>query len=352
MTLAQKIGQLFVLGFRGTDVSEESDIARAISEFGIGGVILFDVDMVHGRPVNNIESPDQLREMVRTLKDYSEIPLLVGIDQEGGKVNRLKPDYGFPPTRSHRELGETGDPAESFKEGRLIASTLRGLGINLNFAPVVDIVPEPDDSPIGIKERSFGAATEDVIEHAEAYIRAHREEGILTCCKHFPGLGTAHKDTHLGFVDITDTWKPIETEPYRRLARQDLCPLIMTTHAFNKQLDEEYPATLSGQTIDGFLRKDLGYNGVVISDDMQMRAISDHYGLKESLRLGIKAGLDLFCFGNNLMEEKIEASQVIELVLELVKEGSVTEERIGQSVTGILELKESLRQNPGSGDSQ
>lgn len=352
MTLAQKIAQLFVLGFRGMDVSETSNIARAIAEFGIGGVILFDVDMVHGKPVNNIESPEQVRQMVQTLKGYSDIPLLVGIDQEGGKVNRLKPDYGFPPTRSHRELGETGNPAESYREGLLIATTLKTLGINLNFAPVVDIVPDAAHSPIGEKDRSFGATPEIVIQQAEAFIKAHHQKGILTCCKHFPGLGTAHKDTHLGFVDITDTWKPHETEPYRRLTQLNLCPLVMTTHAFNKHLDAQYPATLSEQTIQGFLRQDIGYNGVVISDDMQMKAISDHYGLKEALRLGIKAGLDLFCFGNNLIEEKIEAPQVIELVLELVEEGSVTEARIDQSVARILALKENWREDSSPNDIQ
>lgn len=339
MTLEEKIGQLFVMGFRGADVSEESTIAHEIRNCGIGGVILFDKDMVYHRPVNNIESPDQVRKLVETLQGYASTPLLVSIDQEGGNVNRLKPEYGFPPTRSHFVLGENSDVTSTESEGELIARTLKEYGINLNFAPVVDIAEDMETSIIGNRERSFGTTKEIVINHAEAYIKGHQKHNVLTCCKHFPGLGSALGDTHYGFVDATDTWKSNEVVPYQYLISKDLCPMIMTTHVFNGAFDEKYPATLSRKTINDYLRNELGFDGVVISDDMQMQSISDHYSLKESLRLGIEAGLDMFCFGNNLLKEAIKADDAIQVVKELVEDGIVTEGRIEASVKRILKLK-------------
>lgn len=347
MNLEEKIGQLFLMGFRGADVSEGSVIAHEIRDCGIGGVILFDKDMVYHRPVNNIESPEQVKELVSTLQSYAEIPLLVSIDQEGGNVNRLKPEYGFPPTKSHFALGEIDETIATEAEGELIALTLKAHGINLNFAPVVDIAEDMKTSIIGNRERSFGKTKERVIAHAEAYIKGHQRHQVLTCCKHFPGLGSALGDTHYGFVDATDTWKHDEVEPYRYLFSQDLCPMIMTTHVFNGAFDDKYPATLSKKTINDFLRDELGFVGVVISDDMQMQAISDHYSLKESLKLGLEAGLDMFCFGNNLLEEAIKADEAIQVVKELVEDGTISEERIDISVNRISKLKSMVTQ-PGA----
>ena len=347
MNLEEKIGQLFLMGFRGADVSEESVIAHEIRDCGIGGVILFDKDMVYHRPVNNIESPEQVKELVSTLQNYAEIPLLVSIDQEGGNVNRLKPEYGFPPTKSHFALGEIDETIATEAEGELIALTLKAHGINLNFAPVVDIAEDMETSIIGNRERSFGKTKGRVTAHAEAYIKGHQRHQVLTCCKHFPGLGSASGDTHYGFVDATDTWKHDEVEPYRYLFSQDLCPMIMTTHVFNGAFDDKYPATLSKKTINDFLRVELGFDGVVISDDMQMQAISDHYSLKESLKLGLEAGLDMFCFGNNLLEEAIKADEAIQVVKELVEDGTVPEERIDISVNRISKLKSMVTQ-PGA----
>tara|TARA_R110002096_G_scaffold151859_1_gene314597 strand:+ start:1424 stop:2470 length:1047 start_codon:yes stop_codon:yes gene_type:complete len=340
MTLEEKIGQLFVMGFRGGDVSPGSTVHHDIAELGVGGVILFDKDMVYHRPVNNIESPEQLNELTKQLQSYSDLPLFISIDQEGGLINRLKPEYGFPETRSHGELGKLNDPKETETEGAHIAKILRGMGINLNFAPVLDIAKNPETSVIGKRERSFGADDASVSLHSEAYVRGHESENILSCCKHFPGHGSAVGDTHFGFVDVTDTWEENEVAPYKNLIEKDLCRMIMTAHIFNKRFDDKLPSTLSEKAIQGFLRTELGYDGVVISDDMQMQAISDHYSLKESLRLGILAGLDLFCFGNNLLQEQIKASEAINAVLELVEEGEISEERIDVSVNRILKLKE------------
>ncbi len=342
MTLKEKIGQLFVMGFRGGDVSVGSIIHKEITELGIGGVILFDKDMVYHRPVNNIESPKQLKALTDQLKSYTKVPLLISIDQEGGLINRLKPEYGFPESRSHHELGKIDDVEESEAEGLGIASVLNDMGINLNFAPVVDIAKDPSSSVIGKRERSFGANAAIVSKHAEAYINGHDAKKIISCCKHFPGHGSAVGDTHFGFVDVTDTWDESEAEPYKHLINKNKCRMIMTAHIFNKNFDDAYPATLSEKTMQGFLRGKLGYDGVIISDDMQMQAISDHYSLKDSLKLGLQAGLDLFCFGNNLLQEQVRASDVIGAVLELVEEGTISEARIDESVNRILKLKEAI----------
>lgn len=342
MTLKEKIAQLFIMGFRGGDVSPGSIIHKEITELGIGGVILFDKDMVYHRPVNNIESPKQLKALINQLKSYTKVPLFISIDQEGGLINRLKPEYGFPESRSHQELGKIDDVDESEAEGLGIATVLNEMGINLNFAPVVDIAIDPTSSVIGKRERSFGANKDIVSKHAEAYIRGHDNQNVLSCCKHFPGHGSAVGDTHFGFVDVTDTWDESEAEPYRYLINKNKCRMIMTAHIFNKNFDDTYPATLSEKTIQGFLRDKLGYEGVIISDDMQMQAISDHYSLKDSLKLGLQAGLDLFCFGNNLLQEQVRASDVVGAVLELVEEDTISEARIDESVHRILKLKEAI----------
>lgn len=342
LSLKEKIGQLFLMGFRGHDISRDSKVLDMVREHKPGGLILFDKDMVSDQPVHNIKSPEQVRSLTQALQDASSVPLLIGIDQEGGLINRLKPDYGFPETRSHQALGELDDPEITRKEGLLIAEMLSNAGINLNFAPVVDLTLNDKSSIIAKRERSFGKDAEKVIKHAREYILGHRKEQICTCCKHFPGHGSAEGDTHAGFVDVTHTWSREELKPYRELIREGLCPMIMTAHIFNSRLDSDNPATLSHYVLTELLRDELGFKGVVISDDMQMRAISDHYDLKESLNLGLQAGLDIFCFGNNLLPEPVELAKAIAAVEELVESGEITEERINASVERILKLKNSL----------
>lgn len=342
LTLKEKIGQLFLMGFRGNDISEDSEILEMIEQSKPGGVILFDKDMVHEQPVHNIKSPEQVRRLTSALQHASDIPLLIGIDQEGGLINRLKPEYGFPETLSHQKLGEKNEITFTKTHSEHIANTLSAAGINLNFAPVLDLSSNPDSSIIAKRERSFGRSPQKVTDHARAYIEGHREVNILTCCKHFPGHGSAEGDTHAGFVDVTNTWQEDELEPYKALINEGKCNMIMTAHIFNAKLDEDVPATLSRNVLQNILRNELKFTGVVISDDMQMRAISDHYSLKESLEKGLNAGLDIFCFGNNLLKEQVELKHAISSVEDLVEEGKVTEERIDESVSRILTLKAQL----------
>lgn len=339
LSLKEKIAQLFLIGFHGNECDDDSEIYNLIKNTKPGGVILFDKDMVFNQPVHNIKSPQQLSKLTTQLQAVSELPLFIGVDQEGGLINRLKPEYGFPETRSHQKLGEIDDTKETQKEGELISGVLKENGINVNFAPCVDLDLNPDSSIISKRERCFGSDSSKVNKHAEAYIIGHQKNNIITACKHFPGHGSAAGDTHAGFVDVTDTWKEDEMEPYKYMIDQDLCPVIMTSHIFNGNFDSTYPATLSKKTIQETLRDQMGYNGVVISDDMQMRAISDHYGLKESLKLGLEAGIDVFCFGNNLLKEQVDLANAIDVVVELVNNGDISEERINESVERIFKAK-------------
>lgn len=339
LSLREKIAQLFLIGFHGNNCSKGSEVWNMIQDYKPGGVILFDKDMVNHQPVHNIKSPEQVRELTSNLQKASSVPLLIGVDQEGGLINRLKPEYGFPETRSHQKLGEIDDVDVTFGEATHIASILSESGININFAPCVDLAIEKESSIIAKRERCFGESSEQVVKHAKAYIKGHQKKGILTACKHFPGHGSAKGDTHAGFVDVTETWKEDELKPYIKLIKAGLCPVIMTSHIFNGKFDNTLPATLSQKTIMGLLRNEIGFDGVVISDDMQMRAISDHYELAESLKLGLEAGLDFFCFGNNLLKEQVRLDIAISAIEELVTNGTVSELRINESAQRIINLK-------------
>jgi len=340
MTLREKLGQLLLVGFRGCTPAECAAVVRDIREHHVGGVILFDQDMADpGRGRRNIDSPAQVRALVAHLQSQAAIPLLVAIDQEGGRVNRLKADYGFPPSVSHEELGRLDQPAATRRHSALIAHTLAELGINLNLAPVVDLDANPDNPIIKGKGRSFSSDPEAVARHAAEFVKAHRARGVLACAKHFPGHGSAAGDTHLGLVDVTATWHERELVPFRRLIDAGLCDAIMSAHVFNRRLDPERPATLSRAVITGLLREQLGFGGVVISDDMEMKAISSHYGLEQSVLAAIEAGVDVLCFGNNLSYDPGIAGKALAILQRAVTSGLLPEARIDESCQRVLALK-------------
>lgn len=342
-TLSDKIGQMLLVGFRGYSVTEADPVVRDLQERNLGSVIYFDQEMadtqLKGR---NIQSPEQVSALSRTLKGYARTPLLVSIDQEGGRVNRLKSDYGFPETLSHEELGKRNDPKFTFEHAESIAQTLARAGINLNLAPVVDLDANPDNPIIKGKKRSFHSDPEIVASHAVEYARAHHKHGVLVCPKHFPGHGSAMGDTHLGYVDVTKTWNERELIPFKRMVDEGLCDLVMTAHVFNANLDPEYPATLSKRVLQGLLREKLGYKGVITSDDMEMKAISARYGLENAIQMGIEAGLDILCFGNNMAYDRNIGEKVHGIILRLVESGRISEERINDSYQRVMALKQKI----------
>ncbi|HEX6473838.1 MAG TPA: glycoside hydrolase family 3 N-terminal domain-containing protein, partial [Candidatus Limnocylindria bacterium] len=270
------------------------------------------------------------------------LPLLIAVDEEGGQVARLGPDHGFPPTVSAAELGAEDDVRVTRRAGRDIARTLRAAGINLNLAPVVDLNLNPDNPIIGALDRSFGADPDLVHRQAAAFMDGHRAIGVWTTLKHFPGHGSATGDTHLGVVDVTDTWQRVELRPFGDLIADGHAQAILTAHVFNARLDPEHPATLSHATITGILRRQLGWRGVVISDDMQMGAIRDAYGYPDAVRLAILAGVDILTIANQQVFEEGIVEQTIELVAGMVEDGSIPESRIDQSWRRISDLRQKI----------
>jgi len=341
--LADKIAELVMVGFRGTTLDGTEAILEQVRAGQVGGVVLFDVD-VATRSSRNIDSREQLKSLVAELQAAAPSPLLVAVDQEGGRVSRLKERYGFPATLSQQELGERGDLALTRSQARQTAEILADVGINLNLAPVIDLNVNPASPVIGALGRSFSADPTVVADHARAVIEAHRSQDVLTAVKHFPGHGSAPGDTHLGFVDVTGTWSPAELEPYRTLVNEGNVDLVMTAHVFNSRLDGQWPATLSPATVTGVLRNELGFQGVVVADDLQMGAIADRYGLETAVHQALAAGVDILLFANNNLQsyEPDIAPRVVALVESLVREGVLTEERIDESVERVRALKRGL----------
>lgn len=331
-----------MVGFRGTQLADDHFILRDLRKHNLGGVILFDYDLKSREYGRNIASPEQLRELTNRLRREARQPLFIAIDQEGGRVNRLSPRYGFPATLSHEELGRLDDPAETARHAAAQARTLREAGINFNLAPVVDLRVNPDNPVIARYGRAFAADPAKVTTQARAYIAGHRQEGVLTCLKHFPGHGSSTADSHFGFTDVSGSWRKDELIPYRELITAGLADAVMTAHVFNAQLDKDLPATLSPAVIDGLLRKELGFPGPVLSDDLQMAAISARHSLPEAVEKAVLAGVDILIFGNNLAYDEEIVPRVLAILHGLLRREVIDEARIDASWRRIQKLKEAL----------
>ncbi|MFH2124708.1 MAG: glycoside hydrolase family 3 N-terminal domain-containing protein [Pseudomonadota bacterium] len=342
MNIEQKIGQLLLLGFEGDTIDASHPVARDISRRNLGGVILFDHSLAKKQALNNIRSASQVKELTTTLQGFAHTPLLIAVDQEGGKVRRLKPTMGFPATASAAELGQKDDRTLTSIHAMTTADTLQAMGINFNLAPVVDINTFPENPVIGRLDRSFSPSPATVNAHASEWIRAHNRRGILSCLKHFPGHGSSRCDSHLGFTDITETWTAEELQPYKDLIASGLADAIMTGHLVHKGLDPIHPATLSPRIISSLLRQELHFTGAVISDDLQMKAITDRYGLEEAACLALAAGVDLLIIGNNLDYTPDIMTRIIAAVLQALQSGALLEQQIHEAYTRVQQLKKKI----------
>ena len=338
-TLGFKIAQMVMVGFRGTALIEASPIWEAVRNWRIGGVLLFDNP---DPSIGNIQSPEQLTSLTASLQELTPVPLLIAIDQEGGKVARLKPRNGFPTTPSQQYLGDLNDLSTTRRYANTTASILKEHGINLNLAPVVDLNTNPSNPVIGSLGRSFSADAGVVSNQAFEVLAAHMEHRVYCALKHFPGHGSSHADSHAGFVDVTNTWSRQELEPYRQIITWGMCNVIMTAHIYNAHLDPELPATLSYPTITGLLREELGYDGVVMTDDMQMGAITSYYSFDKAIELAVKAGVDIITIGNNLLNGPDTVARTISVIRGLIERGEITYDRIDQSYRRIKRLKSAL----------
>ena len=342
VTLEDKVGQLLMVGFRGFELSDTSHISRDISEYNLGGVILFDVDVPTGQPIRNIDSFSQVRSLNASLQREASTPLLIAIDQEGGRVARLKPAKGFPETVSAEYLGELDNLDTTRTYASEQTALLDSLGINVNFAPVVDLNTNPENPVIGSIERSYGANPELVTRHARIVIEEHQQSNLLPVIKHFPGHGSAWNDSHVGMADVTDTWADVELEPYRNLAETGYNFGVMTAHVLNRKLDEELPATLSEPIQTGLLRETIGFEGVLFSDDMQMEAIRSFYGLEFAIENALNAGVDMLVFGNNSVYQPNIVPDAVDIIVDLVESGAVSEARINEAYNRVTTAKQNL----------
>lgn len=342
--LRTEIAQMLMVGFRGTTLTKENHIYNDIKELKIGGVILFEYDAPSRKRPRNITSRQQLKKLCADLQALNNDKLLIAIDQEGGKVSRLKEKYGFPSFAGAKQMAASGSTDSTAYWSDLTAKTLRNVGINLNFAPCTDVDVNPDCPIIGKLGRSFSSSPEEVARHAKAWITAHKKMGVLSCVKHFPGHGSSESDTHLGIADVSETWSDKELIPFRRLIKDNVVDLVMTSHVYNSKLDAEWPATLSEKVINGHLRKRLGFKGVVVTDDLAMGAMVSQYSFDTILSRAILAGADILCLSNNgdTYDPEI-AAKAIDIIVEKVKDGTIPEKRIHESYDRIMALKKSLQ---------
>jgi len=336
------LGQMIISGFRGTNLTQHSPIIKDLETYDIGGVILYDEDVADPNlDSRNIASPEQVTQLVQYLKSINDNSLIIGIDQEGGEVQRLRTKYGFPDCPSWGSVGTINDQDATRDFSTSIAETLSGLGINLNFAPVLDL----DINPLAFvprEGRCFSSNPEMVAEHARIFVDEHMSRNIIPVLKHFPGLGSAAADTHEGFTDISDTWSETELIPYTSLLSTADIPVIMVGHCFNKNLDPDWPASMSHNIITGLLRKELGFEGIVVCDDPMMGAIAKHFPFDVVMEKMINAGVDLFCFGNNLVHDPDIVPRFIKTIESLIASGKITEDRIQESLNRIAALKENM----------
>lgn len=339
VSLDEMMGQMIMVGFRGLEVSEDSTIAKDIKAGKVGGVILFNRDVALGTSVRNITSPEQVKKLNATLQSFAKIPLLIAVDQEGGKVVRLRADAGFPASVSQQYLGTLNvEDSTRFYASRM-AKVMHETGFNVNFAPSVDVNVNPASPVIGAIGRSLSGDTSIVARHAGYIIEEQHKSHIISVLKHFPGHGSAGADSHLGFVDVTQTWQPYELAPYRALIQSGKVDMIMTAHIFNSHWDVQHPATLSPYVITDMLRNQLGFQGVIISDDMNMKAISEFYSFEKAIEMAVNAGVDILLIANNIHYDKDAATQTLNVLKQLVQDGKISPERIEESYRRIIALK-------------
>lgn len=336
--LKEKIGQMLFVGFRGIKAPQDSEIYKIIKNVKPGGIMLFDYDVPSASFERNIENPEQVKSLIKELQNDSKTPLFMAVDAEGGNVLRLKKEYGFVGILSPEKMAETKSTA---KESAKLAKELHNLGFNMDFAPVIDVNVNPKNPIIGKLERSFSSNPEIVAENARIFIENLAKENIVAVAKHFPGHGSSSSDSHLGIVDVTKTYQQNELLPYKSLNQQGILRAVMTAHIINKNIDEKYPATLSDKFLENILRKEIGFSGIIISDDMQMSAISKNYGFEESIVLAVNAGVDMISISNNTTAgyDKNAAYKARDAIFSAVKQGKISQERINESYKKILDLK-------------
>lgn len=324
MSLDEKIGQMLMVGIDGTEVDD--DFKEFAEEYKFGTVILFG---------KNITSAEQLVNFTNSIKSTAgDIPYIIGMDEEGGLVTRLPDDVLSMPAAL--TIAGSEDTEYCYNAGYQIGTQITSFGLHTGFSPVLDIWSNPDNTVIG--NRAYGKTSDDVCKYGIADMLGLKASGAIPVAKHFPGHGDTETDSHYGLPLVTKTKEELwqsELLPFKS-AIENGVPMIMAAHILCTELDEKYPASMSKNIITDLLRDEMGFEGVIITDDLTMGAISESYSFGDAAVLSINAGCDILsiCFGEDNVKQAFTA------IKEAVKNGDITEERINESVRRILKLKE------------
>jgi len=327
LSLKEKLFQMFILGFSGTEFNKENENIRKAIKSGLGGVILFS---------ENIDSYDQTARLTESLRKTASIPLFISIDQEGGRVERTGNIKNKIKYLSAGELAAMGNNEYARIQAEAISQELNYMGCNMNFAPVMDVNTNENNPIIGI--RAFGSNSEKVMEYAAVFYKTFIQNSIIPVVKHFPGHGPTEEDSHLTMPYVGLSCKELEAthiKPFKK-ALQDGVNAVMISHVHFRCFNTgAVPASLSKEVVTGYLRQKLGFNGLVISDDMVMGGVQNYYSGFEACMKGINAGIDVFIYRNSTDE----TIKIIEDLCKVVNKGDLSEKRINESVKRILLCK-------------
>ena len=314
VTLYEKCAGLFMVGFPGTE--PDADV-RGLIDDGIFGAILFK---------RNVSAPAQTAGLIRALKSHAGRPFVLAVDQEGGRVARLRGEP-FTTLPSMRDIGRSRDAGLAARVGQLLAYECRALGFDWDFAPVLDVDTNPKNPVIG--DRALHHEAAEVARLGVALAQGMESGGVASCGKHFPGHGDTAQDSHLALPRLPhdlQRLRDVELVPFAAFARARLSSL-MTAHVIFEALERELPATMSPSVLDGLLRRELGFQGVLVSDDLEMKAIADHYSVEQAVVAGVNAGVDLFLVCHSA---KVQRAAIAALV-KAVEEGQVPVARIDEA---------------------
>jgi beta-N-acetylhexosaminidase len=330
-------GQMIVVGFEGDDKSDKSvkAVAAKIAAGELGGVMYL-------KP--NVKSLDAVHAMNALFRSSSPgLPPFITLDQEGGAVERLTEAVGFDELPNAATVAAKNSPAEAEALYEGMAREVAELGFSVNFGPVADLNVNPDNQVIAKFGRAYGKTAKTVAAYDEAFIAAHHAAGIITSLKHFPGHGSSTADSHEGFVDISKSWSAEELEPYRIMFADGYADMVMVGHLYHKDFAGQgagkLPASLSSEWIDGVLRGQLGFRGVVISDDLEMGAIRKIYDLHDTVVQAVNAGTDVLLFSNTVAPSSGLADKVRQILVSEAESDPAFRERIGASYARIVALK-------------
>lgn len=333
MTLEEKIGQMFIVELDSLDPTDESDertltdgMKKTIERYHVGGVILF---------ARDIQTRKQTKKLTSDLQDASKIPMFISVDEEGGSVSRIASNKKMKTTSfpSMSEIGQTNDEKKAYEVGKTIGNDIQKLGFNLDFAPVADVLTNEKNVEIG--DRSFGTDAELVAKMVAQEVKGLQEQNVSATLKHFPGHGDVISDTHKGYVASDTGIKTLrkrEFVPFESGIEAG-CDFVMVSHInLNKVTQDETPASLSKLVIEDILRGELGFEKIVVTDAMNMQAITKFYEDTEAAKMAVQAGNDMILMPNNL-------KKAFEGIEEAVEEGEIEEKDIDESVKRILSVK-------------